>query len=254
MGKKDGGRSALQARQSGLISAPVGLLLVVVILGAAYSFSGTPDSASASDPALVSDSASDSAPTGKGVFGFTVKNANSKKIPMSSFADKKVLLIVNTASECGFTPQYAGLQDLYTKYASEGLEIIAFPSNQFQQETGTNPEIQRFVKEKYAVTFPVMQKVVVNGANPNPERTAAAMAAAASAPPAHPLFKYLTSLDLGEVSKADWNPGLPSNAVQWNFNKFLVVDGVPTKRYGHDVEPSAIEADITAILNAKSEM
>jgi glutathione peroxidase len=210
MGKK-GGKQSNAASQQG--NGPViGVVAIVVLVSLAYNFSGE------SAPETPASPASDASPTAKGVFAYTVKNANSKKIPMSSYKDKKALLIVNTASQCGFTGQYKGLQDLYTKYASEGLEIIGFPSNQFQQEPGTNPEIQRFVKDEYQVTFPVMQKIVVNGA-PVPERSAAAMAAAAQAPPPHPLFKYLTSVDLGKVSSPGWAQGLGANDVQWNFSE-----------------------------------
>jgi glutathione peroxidase len=107
----------------------------------------------------------------------------------------KVLLIVNTASQCGFTPQYAGLQAMYEKYRNRGVEILAFPCNQFgQQEPGSDQEIASFCKLDYGVSFPLFQKIEVNGDN------------------AHPLYQYLRR----EA------PGLLGTAIKWNFTKFLV--------------------------------
>lgn len=135
----------------------------------------------------------------------------------------RVSLIVNVASKCGFTTQYTALQELYAKYHNAGLQIVAFPCNQFgAQEPGTDAEIQGFCQTNFAVTFPIMQKVDVNG------------------PSAHPVFAYLKS----------HCPGiLGSEAIKWNFTKFLVDrTGSKVKRYAPQVTPQQIEADITAFL------
>jgi glutathione peroxidase len=137
----------------------------------------------------------------------------------------KVVLIVNTASECGFTPQFGGLEQLWEKYRDQGLVVVGFPSNEFgAQDPGSNEEIGAFCQRNYGVSFPMMSKVEVNGAN------------------AHPLYKWL-------VAEA---PGLlGSKAIKWNFTKFLVGrDGRVIKRYAPRDEPSAIESDIQAALAA----
>ena len=137
----------------------------------------------------------------------------------------KVVLIVNTASECGFTPQFGGLEALWEKYRDRGLVVVGFPSNEFGgQDPGTDEEIGAFCQRNYGVTFPMMSKIEVNGAN------------------AHPLYKWLV----------DEAPGLlGSKAIKWNFTKFLVGrDGRVIKRYSPRDEPSAIEGDIQAALAA----
>ncbi|QGZ54543.1 glutathione peroxidase [Paraburkholderia acidiphila] len=131
----------------------------------------------------------------------------------------KVLLIVNTASECGFTPQYAGLQKLYDQYAARGLAVLGFPCNQFgKQEPGDATQIGSFCEKNYGVTFPMFEKIDVNGAN------------------AHPLYRWLT----GEA------PGLLGlEGIKWNFTKFLVDrNGGVVKRYAPVTKPEAIAADI----------
>jgi glutathione peroxidase len=135
----------------------------------------------------------------------------------------KVLLIVNTASECGFTPQYAGLQKLYADYAARGLAVLGFPCNQFgKQEPGDALQIGSFCEKNYGVTFPMFEKIDVNGAN------------------AHPLYRWLT----GEA------PGLLGlEAIKWNFTKFLVDrNGKVVKRYAPVTKPDAIAADIDKLL------
>jgi glutathione peroxidase len=135
----------------------------------------------------------------------------------------KVLLVVNTASECGFTPQYAGLQKLYEQYAARGLAVLGFPCNQFgKQEPGDAAQIGSFCEKNYGVTFPVFDKIEVNGAG------------------AHPLYRWLT----GEA------PGLLGlEAIKWNFTKFLVDrSGNVVKRYAPMTKPEAIAADIEKLL------
>lgn len=135
----------------------------------------------------------------------------------------KVLLIVNTASECGFTPQYAGLQKLHETYAARGLDVLGFPCNQFgKQEPGDAAQIGSFCEKNFGVTFPMFAKIDVNGAN------------------AHPLYRWLT----------DEAPGLLGiEAIKWNFTKFLVDrEGNVVKRYAPLTKPEAIEADIEKLL------
>ena len=135
----------------------------------------------------------------------------------------KVLLIVNTASKCGFTPQYEGLEALYRKYAERGFEVIAFPCNQFgAQEPGNAEEIANFCSLKYDVTFPLMAKIDVNGDK------------------ADPLYDWL---------KAE-APGLMgTKSVKWNFTKFLIDrDGKVVRRYAPTDKPEALERDIEALL------
>jgi len=139
----------------------------------------------------------------------------------------KVLLIVNTASECGFTPQFAGLEALWKEYADKGLVVVGFPSNQFGgQDPGANEQIESFCQLNYGVSFPMMAKVDVNGAQ------------------AHPLWKWLT----------EQAPGLlGSKAVKWNFTKFLVGrDGKVIKRYAPTDTPASLKKDIEAALAAKA--
>ena len=135
----------------------------------------------------------------------------------------KTLLIVNVASQCGFTPQYSGLQTLYDKFRDRGLVVLGFPCNQFgQQEPSDEAEIEQFCTTNYGVTFPMFAKIEVNGEN------------------AHPLYKYLKSE----------KPGiLGTEAIKWNFTKFLVgSDGTVLKRYAPSDKPEAIEGDVSARL------
>ncbi len=135
----------------------------------------------------------------------------------------KVLLIVNTASECGFTPQFAGLEALWNEYRERGLVIVGFPSNQFgAQDPGSNDEIASFCQLNYGVSFPMMAKVDVNGTQ------------------AHPLWKWLTAAAPGILG---------TQAVKWNFTKFLVgKDGRVLKRYAPNDTPESLKKDIEAAL------
>lgn len=141
-----------------------------------------------------------------------------------SFADYegKVLLIVNTASKCGFTPQFAGLEKLYEKYKDQGLEILGFPCNQFGgQDPGTNEQIGDFCQKNYGVHFPMFAKVDVKG------------------PEAHILFRYLTNN----------SKGILGNGIKWNFTKFLIgKDGTILNRYAPTTKPETLENDIQASL------
>ena len=137
----------------------------------------------------------------------------------------KVVLVVNTASACGFTPQFAGLEKLHQDYAGRGLVVIGFPCNQFgAQDAGSNAEIARFCQKNYGVSFAMMEKVAVNGAN------------------AHPLFSWLTSKARGILG---------TESIKWNFTKFLVgKDGMPIKRFGSADAPDALRGAIDAALAA----
>lgn len=141
-----------------------------------------------------------------------------------SFADYegKVLLIVNTASKCGFTPQFVGLEKLYEKYKDQGLEILGFPCNQFGgQDPGTNEQIGDFCQKNYGVHFPMFAKVDVKGSE------------------AHILFRYLTNN----------SKGILGNGIKWNFTKFLIgKDGTILNRYAPTTKPETLENDIQAAL------
>ena len=135
----------------------------------------------------------------------------------------KTLLIVNVASRCGFTPQYAGLQSLYDEFKAKGFAVLGFPCDQFgHQEPGSEAEIAQFCTTNYGVTFPMFAKVEVNGTN------------------AHPLFAYLKSGKTGILG---------TEAIKWNFTKFLVgPDGEVLKRYASTEKPEAIRAELAARL------
>lgn len=135
----------------------------------------------------------------------------------------KVLLIVNTASKCGFTPQYAGLQELYETYHDRGVEILGFPCNQFaNQEPGSNDEILNFCQVNYGVSFPMFDKIDVNGSN------------------ADPLYEYL---------KAQAPGALGMKGIKWNFTKFLVDrEGRVVQRFAPSVEPKEIVPEIESLL------
>lgn len=155
------------------------------------------------------------------VYDFTVTTMMGLPKSLRDY-EGKVLLIVNTASRCGFTPQFAGLQALYEQYRDQGLEILGFPCNQFMnQDPGSNEEIQNFCRLNYGVTFPMFAKIDVNG------------------PHAAPLYKYLTQQTKGFLG----------GAIKWNFTKFLVDrHGRVIKRYAPTVEPADLAADIEAAL------
>ncbi len=156
------------------------------------------------------------------VYDFEVERLNGDPLKLSEYRGK-VLLIVNTASRCGFTPQYAGLEKLYAKYKRRGLEVLGFPCNQFgNQEPGGADEIAEFCSVNYGVTFPMFEKIDVNGRN------------------AHPLFRHL---------KREAPGVLGSEPIKWNFTKFLVDrDGRVVERYSSTTKPERLEADVEAAL------
>ncbi len=153
---------------------------------------------------------------------FTVDRLGGGAEPLSIYADK-VVLIVNVASRCGYTPQYAGLEKLSRDYRERGLVVLGFPCNQFGgQEQGPADETATFCSNTYDVTFPMFDKLEVNGRG------------------AHPLYRWLKRAAPGF---------LRLNSVKWNFTKFLVArDGRTVRRYGTGVEPAAMAADIEALL------
>ncbi len=156
------------------------------------------------------------------IYDFSARTIDGKTKKLADYKGK-VLLIVNTASRCGFTPQYKGLEALHQRFAKRGFAVLGFPCNQFgAQEPGAESEIAAFCEMNYGVTFPLFAKVDVNGEN------------------AHPLFKYLTSA----------KPGLlGSEAIKWNFTKFLVGrDGKAIERYAPTTKPEDIAADIEKAL------
>jgi glutathione peroxidase len=158
------------------------------------------------------------------VYDFSAQDIQGRPVELKKFKGQ-VLLIVNTASECGFTPQFKGLQALHERYGQQGLAVVGFPSNEFGgQDPGDNAEIASFCEMNYGVSFPMMAKVEVNGGN------------------AHPLWQWLK----GE------KPGfLGTEAIKWNFTKFLVgKDGQVIKRYAPQDEPEKLAKDIEAALAA----
>ena len=158
------------------------------------------------------------------VYDFEARQINGKDIALSEFKGQ-VMLIVNTASQCGFTPQFGGLEELHKSYAGQGLAVLGFPCNQFgAQDPGSDGEIAEFCQVNYGVSFPMMSKVDVNG------------------PAAHPLYKWL----------AAEAPGLlGSKAIKWNFTKFLVgKDGQVVRRYAPLDKPADLARDIEAALAA----
>ena len=156
------------------------------------------------------------------VYDFEAQQIDGKKVKLSTYQGK-VLLIVNTASKCGFTPQFEGLEKLYESYADQGLVILGFPSNQFgAQDPGSNEEIGAFCTKNYGVSFPMMEKIDVNGSN------------------ATPLYQWLVKE----------KPGLlGSTAIKWNFTKFLLGrDGAVLKRYAPLDTPASMKRDVEAAL------
>ncbi|HSV52261.1 MAG TPA: glutathione peroxidase [Burkholderiaceae bacterium] len=158
------------------------------------------------------------------IYDFDAQDINGKSVKLSKFKGK-ALLIVNTASACGFTPQFAGLEELHQSYGKKGLVVLGFPCNQFgAQDPGSNEEIAGFCEINYGVSFPMMGKIDVNGAS------------------AAPLYQWL----------AAEAPGLlGSKAIKWNFTKFLVGrDGQVVKRYAPQDAPASLGRDIEAALSA----
>ena len=157
-------------------------------------------------------------------YDFQARQIDGKDISMAEFRGK-VMLIVNTASQCGFTPQFGGLEALHKSYAGQGLAVLGFPCNQFgAQDPGSNGEISDFCQLNYGVSFPMMSKIDVNG------------------PAAHPLYKWLSSEAPGLLG---------SKAIKWNFTKFLIgKDGKVIKRYAPTDKPENMAKDIDAALVA----
>lgn len=160
------------------------------------------------------------------IFDMKIKTINGEEQSMSTYKGK-VLVIVNTASKCGFTPQYKALQELYERYQSEGLEILGFPCNQFMsQEPGDEEEIKSFCQLNYGVTFPMFAKVDVNGSD------------------AHPLFTHLTKEAPGLLG---------SKAVKWNFTKFLIDrHGKAVERFSPNTDPKEMEEKIQQLLKEEA--
>jgi glutathione peroxidase len=157
-------------------------------------------------------------------YQFKAKSLQGKEISMEEYKGKAVL-VVNTASKCGLTPQYEGLEALYRKYKDDGLVILGFPSNQFaNQEPGDEKSIAEGCLVNYGVTFPMFSKVDVNGES------------------AHPLFKYLTG-ELGSIF---------GSKVKWNFTKFLIDrNGKPVKRFAPVTRPESMENNIKKVLEKR---
>ncbi|MFK5938488.1 MAG: glutathione peroxidase [Sulfurimonas sp.] len=155
------------------------------------------------------------------IYDFNVRSIDGQDISMATYKGK-VILIVNVASECGFTPQYEGLEKLFTEYKEQGFVVLGFPSNQFsQQEPGSNKEIKFFCQGTYHVDFPLFAKIDVNGDG------------------ADPLFKYLKKEQGGFLT----------DAIKWNFTKFLVDrDGNVVDRYSSSTKPKSIEKSIKKLL------
>ena len=163
-------------------------------------------------------------PASKPIYEIPVRTLDGRELTLAEYAGK-VLLIVNTASQCGFTPQYAGLEQLYKDYAARGFVVLGFPCNQFgAQEPGNEGEIAAFCEKNYGVSFPMFAKVEVNGDN------------------AHPLFKWLKSSARGLLG---------TEAIKWNFTKFLVDrTGVAVDRYASTSTPASMASDIESLLDA----
>jgi glutathione peroxidase len=155
---------------------------------------------------------------------FSARQIDGQELALSALKGR-VVLVVNTASACGFTPQFAGLQQLHERYGERGLTVLGFPCNQFGgQDPGADEQILGFCQKNYGVSFPMMSKVEVNG------------------PGAHPLFQWLTRSAPGILG---------TQAIKWNFTKFLVgKDGQVIKRYGSMDKPESLQADIEAALAA----
>ncbi|MBL4933780.1 glutathione peroxidase [Clostridium paridis] len=157
------------------------------------------------------------------IYDFSAKSITGKEISLSEYKGK-VLLIVNTASKCGFTPQYKDLEAIYKKLGNDKFEILGFPCNQFaKQEPGTSDDIKNFCEINYGVTFPLFEKVDVKG------------------PTAHEVFRYLTTE----------KPGILGGEIKWNFTKFLIdKNGNVVDRFAPTTSPSKIEKDIIKLMEA----
>jgi glutathione peroxidase len=155
-------------------------------------------------------------------YQFSARSLQGKEISMETYKGK-VILVVNTASKCGLTPQYEGLESLYGKYSDKGFVILGFPCNQFgNQEPGSEKEISEGCLVNYGVSFPMFSKIDVNGDN------------------AHPIYKYLKN----KLS------GFTGRKISWNFAKFLIdSDGIPVKRFAPTTKPEKLVKDIERLLN-----
>ena len=155
-------------------------------------------------------------------YDFEANNIKGKTISMKDYEGKTVI-VVNTASKCGFTPQYEGLEKLYQQYKDQGLVILGFPCNQFaNQEPGSSDEIEEFCEINYGVTFPLFEKINVNGKE------------------THPIFKFL---------KSQLSGGIFGSSIKWNFTKFVIdSQGIPVKRFSPNTKPENMENTINELL------
>lgn len=158
------------------------------------------------------------------IYSFSARTLGGEEVSLERYQGK-VLLIVNTASECGFTPQYAGLEQLYKRFKDRGFAVLGFPCNQFgKQEPGSEAEIGAFCEKNYGVDFPMFSKIDVNGDN------------------THPLYKFLKESAPGVLG---------TEMIKWNFTKFLINrDGTVAQRYAPQTKPEDIAADIEKLLAA----
>jgi glutathione peroxidase len=158
------------------------------------------------------------------LYDFEALSIAGETVPLRQF-EGQVLLIVNTASACGFTPQFAGLEDLHQRYGQRGLTVLGFPCNQFgRQDPGSDEQIASFCQRNYGVSFPMMSKIDVNGGD------------------AHPLYRWLSAEAPGLLG---------SKAIKWNFTKFLVgINGQVIRRYAPQDTPAKLASDIEAALAA----
>lgn len=156
------------------------------------------------------------------IYDFSADRLNGETEELNLYKGKTII-VVNTASKCGLAPQYEGLENLYKKYKDRGLVILGFPCNQFgNQEKGNSDDIQEYCQINYGVSFPMFEKIEVNGSN------------------AHPLYKYL---------KKELSGGLLGSAIKWNFTKFVInKNGKPVKRFAPIAKPEKMEAYIQEIL------
>ena len=157
------------------------------------------------------------------IYDLSFTSNTGEEVPLEQFRGQP-MLIVNTASKCGLTPQYRGLQEIYSEFGPEGLVVIGFPCDQFaNQEPGDDDQIQEFCEVNYGVSFPLSTKIDVNGSK------------------THPVFSFLK----------DRTDGLLGSAIKWNFTKFLVwPDGTTVKRYGPQTSPDEVRRDAEEILHA----
>lgn len=156
------------------------------------------------------------------IYNFSANRLNGQKTDFSEYKGKTIV-VVNTASKCGLTPQYQGLEKLYNEYKNDGLVVLGFPCNQFgNQEKGSSEDIKEFCQVNYGVSFPMFEKIEVNGKN------------------AHPVYKYL---------KSQLSGGLLGSAIKWNFTKFVIdKNGKPLKRFAPTTKPEKMEDFIKKIL------